>query len=298
MLIHVGYHKTASTWMQRHLFDNRDAGLRMPWTFDEIVDALVRPHPLAWCADTARRGLDAAAPAAPEEDAAPVISCEELSGNPHAGGLQSTTLAHRLAEVFPEARILIVIRRQVDALVSTYKQYVRRGGVLSARRYFEPPAEHFRMPAYRVEHHQYHRLVGLHQRLFGPERVRVLPMERFVAAPREFIADVAAFAGGRDPGPLDHPRERASGSALATAIQRRLNRVLQRDDVNPAGLLRLGRLPYAMVRADRLLAPLSRGADARLRRYVESFARGRFAESNHATESLTGLDLDALGYEV
>jgi hypothetical protein len=294
MLIHIGYHKAASTWLQQRLFAHPATGFRVPWSFDEVIDHLVRPHPLAWDVAAARARLAAPRPG----DTVTVISNEELSGNPHAGGLLSTTIARRLAEVFPDARILIVIRRQVDMLVSTYKQYVRRGGVLPPRRYFEPPAAYFRMPTYRPTHHEYHRLIARYHDLFGADRVLVVPVEHLAGNPRAFVSRIVEHAGARDPGILPDEVMRASLSALTTSMQRVLNRWLQRDDVNPAGLVRLGRLPGMMVGIDRGLRPLSGPFDARLRRYVEGYARGRFRESNRRTTNLTGLDLDALGYEV
>ena len=57
-----------------------------------------------------------------------MVSFPRLSGHPYSGGYDSRMIADRVAEVFPEARILIVIREQRSMIVSTYKQYVNAGG--------------------------------------------------------------------------------------------------------------------------------------------------------------------------
>jgi hypothetical protein len=297
MLLHVGYHKTATTWLQQRLFDNADAAFSTPWSFDEVIDRLVRPHPLAWDEAEARDFFMERGDAARAAGHVPVLSNEELSGNPHAGAFNSTIIATRLAQLFPDARVLVVIRRQADMLVSIYKQYVVRGGVLPHRRYFEPPAAGFRMPVFRAGHLEYHRLIEHYVELFGADRVRVLAMEDLTRDPATFVREITSFAGARDPGPLPSAPVRRSHAAATAAVQRRLNRWLLRDDVNPTAPFRFGRLPSLMRRVDPILARVMPGADRRLRAYAESFARGRYAESNRRTAALTGLPLAQLGYE-
>ena len=77
----------------------------------------------------------------------PVLSNEEFSGNPHSGSYQSLENARRLHRIFPEAKVLIVIRRQVDQILSSYKQYVSRGGALRPADTL-PPREYFRVPGF------------------------------------------------------------------------------------------------------------------------------------------------------
>ena len=299
MILHVGYHKTATTWLQRHLFDNRDAGLASPWTIREVIDGIVRPHPLEWDLRAARDAFGAGRRRVEAEGLTCALSNEELAGNPHSGAFGCTIVAERLAALFPGARVLIVVRRQADLLVSVYKQYVVRGGTLSPARYFRPPAEDFRVPRFRPAHFEFHRLIELYHGHFDPDRVLVLPFESMVEDRGAFVRRIASFAGGRDPGPLPAEVVRRSPSALAVTVQRRLNRTLLRDDVNPAAPFRLHRLPDRIRSIDRRLpAAATRGAEARLRAWVADFARGRYAASNRRTAELTGLPLDRHGYEL
>lgn len=299
MLLHIGYHKTATSWLQQHLLGNPDAGLMAPWSIPDVIDRLVRPHPLDWDAAAAAaffgEGRDRAAAAG----LACTLSNEELAGNPHSGAFNNTIIAERLARIFPDARVLIVIRRQPDLLRSTYAQYVTRGGVLTPARYFTPDPHAFRVPGFRPSHYEFDRLIGLYHRHFEAGRVRVLPYEAMLEDREAFVLQVAEFAGGRDPGPLPADRVRPSASALTVAVQRPLNRWLLRDDVNPAAPLRLRRLNDRIRVLDRLMpGAVLRRCDRRLRALVEAFTRGRYAESNRRTAELTGLPLDRYGYEL
>ena len=45
-LIHIGYHKTASTWLQTHILDNPETRLKRFFSKKDIRDFIVLPHSL------------------------------------------------------------------------------------------------------------------------------------------------------------------------------------------------------------------------------------------------------------
>lgn len=291
MLLHVGYHKTATTWLQRRIFNA--APFTAPYSFDAIVDGIVRPHPLEWDEDRARETFA-------DRETGCVISCEELLGNPHVGAYNAKELASRLAAVFPGARVLITIRRQPGMLVSTYKQYVHRGGVLTPRRYFEPGEADFRQPRFRLAHYEYDRVIRLYHERFGRENVLVLTFEQFRSDPDAFLGAIARHAGVEPP-ILDESAapERVSLCAGTLALQRPLNRIFQRDDVNPAGLWRCECLRPWMSHLNGIVRRLpGNWCERRLTRWVDRLCRGRFGASNARVADLTGLPLGDLGYDV
>lgn len=294
-LVHVGYHKAASTWLQKSVFC-ASGGVFAPLAdLAGSIDLLVRPHALEWSAEPVRARLEQVR--ARSGSRVPVLSNEEFSGNPHAGGFGSVEIAQRLSEVLPDARILIVVRRQPDAILSTYKQFVRRGGTLSPRQYLEPDASHFRYRRFRTGHWEYDRLVSLYRRLFGEERVRVLPFELLRHDQDAFLAEIARFCGVPGLHASSDEGENRSISALATAVQRRLNTVFLRDDVNPTAPFRCWRLEGWMRSLDRaVLARLSGPADRALAARVARLCAGRFEESNARLAVLAGVDLARLGY--
>lgn len=128
VLLHVGLHKTGTTWLQRRFFDERSIGFRLPLHRGrDVKAALITPFPLDFDPAAAAARL---IPLLREggDGTLPVISDERLSGNPHAGAYDRKEIAERLRAVFPGARVLVVIREQRSMIRSTYKQYVRMGG--------------------------------------------------------------------------------------------------------------------------------------------------------------------------
>jgi hypothetical protein len=297
VLVHVGVHKTGSTWLQRSFFTPRGGGFLPVLDDGQVIGLIVRPHPLEWDPEPARDAIARGIAAARARGLVPVLSQEELSGNPHGGGFASTELARRIAAIAPGARLVVVVRRQPDAIVSTYKQYVRRGGSLDPASYLEPDPTWFRIPRFRLAHWEYDRIVARYRETFGPERTLVLPYEQLAEDRDAFLAALARFAGAAArPAPAVPPLF-VSLSALAVATQRRLNRFLFRDDVNPTAPFRWMRLPEFIDRLDaRFLRRLSAGHERRLRERVDRRCAGRFEESNARLAAMTGLDLARWDY--
>jgi hypothetical protein len=297
-LVHVGYHKAASTWLQRSVFGAPGGACAPVLTLHESIDLFVRPHALEWNAEAVRVRIDPPIAKALADGQVPVLSNEEFSGNPHAGGFGSVEIAERLARCIPAARILFVVRRQPDAIVSTYKQFVRRGGTLSPRQYFDTDASHFRFRRFRLGHWEYDRLVSRYVELFGASRVLVLPIELLRHDRAEFLDTLGRFCGaGAALQAIGPGSEHRSHSALATSLQRRLNRVLLRDDVNPTAPIRFWRLERWIGALDRvMLARMSGRQDRALAARVEGLCEGRFEESNARLAMLAGCELGRFGY--
>lgn len=298
LLIHVGYHKTGTSWLQRHWFGDPARGFARVSTHDlRIPD----PDPLCFDAEALRRGYAPRLAAARAGGGVPVISSERLSGNPHSGGYDRKEIAERLARVFPQARILIVLREQRAAILSSWLQYVRVGGTCPLREYVFPEQDG-RLPMFRIEHFFYDRLIALYQRLFGAPNVRVELYERLRDEPESFAASVARFAGVEVPHDLPFQRRENRGlHALAIGLRRRLNPLLRRDSVN-------GRSPWCtpllalpgrgLVAAVERLVPRSLGEpwQRAWQRWLAERLEGVFRASNRETAALTGLDLERHGY--
>ena len=198
LLIHVGYPKTGSSWIQKSLFQNSSAGFAPLFGIDSITRGaimkfLILPNALAFDPAQSLKHFQPAILEVTTGGLVPVLSHERLAGTPHSGGYDSKELTNRLAEVFPRAKVLLVIREQRSMIVSTYKQYVRNGGPCSLRIYLHPPRSDGRMPLFDFQYFEYHRLVGYYQELFGLSNVLVLPYELFRDYPKEFGSRIMAF---------------------------------------------------------------------------------------------------------
>ena len=303
ILVHLGLHRTGTTWLQQGLFAATGPGFHPALSLEQAIDLLVRPHPLAWDPSPAREAVAAGVAEAVQRHRVPVVSCEELSGNPHAGNRTAPTILERIGEVIPDARILLVVRRQPDLVLSNHRQYVARGGTRSLARYLSPDPAWFRVPRFDAVPFEFDRLATRCIERFGRDRVLVRCHEQLVENPIEFLRRIADFAGAAlDESDLRRlPRERvnASPSGWRVAIQRRTNRWFLRDDVNPDAPFRSWRLRNLLAWSDRVLLRRVAGSlDQRDRRRVEAWCRGRFAASNARLAALAGLDLARYGYEL
>lgn len=124
-LIHIGHAKAASTWLQTHLLGNRTLGFDMPIDTQTLSIQLQRPAAFKFEAAQCRRALYPALTSAEDRSWFPVLSSENLSGRSRLGACNAKMIADRLADVFPAARILLVLREQKSMLLAQYHQYLR-----------------------------------------------------------------------------------------------------------------------------------------------------------------------------
>jgi hypothetical protein len=311
ILIHIGYHKTGSGWLRRVFFVNPDTGFG--WIgkskMSHPVRRLVAAGPFEYDAAASRREFDPLLQRVESEGLVPVIAFERLAGHPFSGGYDSKEIANRLAETFPEGRVLIVIREQRSMILSTYKQYVRQGGTLSLAHFMEPPiSKSLPVPGFDLRYFEYDHLLTHYRRLFGPDAVLALTYEQFHADPVAFVGEIARFAGQ----PIESGLLRSlpfetisnpSPSAAEIGLLRRLNRLSWTSDKNPTPLYAsaannrpLRRL--AAVLEQRAVSPqrVSARREAALRRLVAETVGDRYTASNRVTSEITGIDLAALDW--
>lgn len=321
LLIHVGFHKTATTWLQREVFDPGRLGFRpiceapgprgpdsMSFGWEFLCGAGERPDwggrlasPFDFDADALKTRLDRLRTG----PGVGVISHEDLCGHMMAGGMAAAEIAGRLHAVAPDARILVTIREQVALIHSSYSHFLRAGGICGLDRFLTLHNE-YQTPFFDPAHLRFDRFAAHYRGLFGADRVMVLPQEALTADPRAALAALADFAG-------------ASGAgAEAVTPERRINAADPREDMlnrlfplanllaSPNNLN--GRAAFGSTRwkgrAVRLLARATprRLADRHLARQKARITgilgADFYAASNARLAETSGLDLAALGYRV
>jgi hypothetical protein len=300
-IVHIGYHKTGTSWLQKRLF-RADLGF-------DLVSLSKKRSDFAWVHDfdfepeRYRREFVPGIEASWRQGRVPVISQERLSGNPHSGGFDSRTLADRLHAVFPHARVLIVVREQRAMILSAYSQYVKAGGAVSLRDYLFGKRDH-RRPEFSFDHFRYDRLVEHYQSRFGRERVLVQTYERFRESPREYVSSILDFCGAKLEEELTFSRvENPSLGPVALGLQRWLNPFVVRNSLNGSSPLALPRLRppvRALMRGLDWLTPDSwnERLRQRWRRRIAEACSGRYEASNRNLAAQTGLDLAGYGYSM
>ena len=305
-LIHPGYHKTGSTWLQQKIFADPKLGFVRTETPLEIDEAFVSVNPFRFDTERAVSLFTGLFSDATATGCVPVISHERLSGDLETGGVDSRAIADRLAETFPRARVLIVIREQRDMLLSIHKTELMYGTYTIERRWRDRTVIERRSAAPSLEYFEYHLLIGYYQRLFGADRVLVLPYELLVQDALAFASQISKFAGLS--APTEVPDERANPSlpALLLELNRWFNKLMRAIGLGatwfegPLEERRAKRGQRKVLHQVSRYVPksLSRPVDRRWRAAAEHVIGDRYVESNRITAELTGLDLASFGYMV
>jgi hypothetical protein len=303
-IIHIGYHKTATSWFQKVVYP----AAQSHHFVDRILvrQTLVGGGAFDFDPVAARDALGF------DAGNRPVVICEEdLSGFLHSGFTSTyvaAEVARRLHAVAPEAQIVIFVRAQPAAAASHYQQYLREGGTWSARHYLFPEAYRhlgkarvFKYPHFRFAQLDYRGLISLYDTLFGRESVHVfayeelaLDRDRLLQRMRdELDLDFATPAAIRN-------RVNRSYRAPLLPLARFLNLFTGRSVAGKKTLLhipfwyparkhllrQLNRLPLGEVPSpQRLLGPQGM-------RWIA----GRVWESNRWLQARMAMDLRPLGY--
>jgi hypothetical protein len=304
--IHVGYPKNASTMLQTDIFPNlpgvvycgRRYGTEHAFAtagLDEAIRSISFEDSLRYDAGKVRVQVAEALAERVPADGKLLLSWEAFMHNVADRGL----IAARLKELFPGAKILFVIRNQLDSIESMYHFLVEQGGGNINPAYGRPSVrslkawlsdqEDFVYKSY-LETLKYDEMYTLYARLFSAERVKVLLFEDLKKAPQDFLDEIGEFLSvGHIPGDLIQKRNARSSAGMGQAFKFR--NWLRSNGVNPA-LPRLVSVPLkkALSRMGQQSSQDSLSAGER-----ESLA-ARYRDGNARLQTWTEKDLGACGY--
>ena len=298
-LIHIGYHKTASTWLQHELFDKEEYGFKRFFSKKEIREDLITVNSLVFNAQVIK---DKDQKLTASSNLVSVLSNERLSGNPHSGGYDSKEIAQRLKASFPDAKILIVIREQESAIASSYLQYVKFGGACSLKDYLEPPHRGGPiLPLFDFEFFNYYNLVKEYTELFGKDNVLILPFELFKEKPQDFCQKIFDFTENGIKPELDFNKvSNKRLSFLMSNFARAFNMLFVKSVLNPAAIgtpWLSQNLIKIFIGIDRLIPGFIKSPfDKILKRYIKGKVESRYKEGNTKLSELIDINLKEFGY--
>ena len=196
--IHIGYHKTATTWFQTYGYPSIPSIflLNHPKShyYRAFMDYFVNPDDFSfdykvfldefWLPQhKSHNNLN--------EFKVEGVCEENLSGH-FWTGRNSDTLLNRIETCFDTPRIIICIREQRSMFRSLYSNYVKNGGSLSAKQLLtDIPFE----GALLREKLCYHRMIKAAQDKFGKDSVYVYAYEEFCQNPKEITNKIFNFIG-------------------------------------------------------------------------------------------------------
>lgn len=294
IVIHIGYHRTGTTWLQDIVFSKKELGFATPFSRKEINEEIIKKNALVFDPAVLREKFSSVIEKQDSQQTI-IISHERLSGIPHAGGYDCKELADKLYQVFPTAKILIVIREQASMIRSSYCDYVKQGGACSLKDYIFPPHRSYRLPRFELSYFLYDQLISYYQKLFGKEKILVLPYELLVSNSNKYLRAIFQFCT-LPTQPVNFPPINTSRSTLAIAIQRRLNPFIIRDSLNSysplalPGFIKITRFGFNLVSK---IYPHDWHTPV-----IKKIIGNYYRLSNQQTAKITGLNLQQFGYDI
>ena len=126
--VHIGIHKTASTFLQKKVFPEILGLQVVNLDFDMyFYDNFIKKSSHRFNSESFLLEIENKLNSERAESNILAISDENLSGDIYSGR-SSKELMLRIKECFGDVKILIVLRNQVDYILSAYSNYVLHGG--------------------------------------------------------------------------------------------------------------------------------------------------------------------------
>lgn len=188
--------------------------------------------------------------------------------------------AERIHDAFPEARVVYVIRNQIDMISSAYKLLLEEGYAGSPKSLLTQ--KHWKGVGFDMSFYEYDLLIQKYLALFGRENVCILSYENMRASIERFLNEICTFIGIRFVSLAPHLYAKNANLSLpnsAASAVSLLNR-FRRTELNPFPIFSLDGGLYAdaglhglLVKYMRKLPPktniLSRGLSAMIRGYYK-----------------------------
>jgi len=236
-ILHVGFPKTATTYLQSEVFPkiNNIKFLPLDGTDKKAIDALLKIR-------NVYKPID---PDAIKTILSPydLISLESLSGDIYSSNIEDRKIiAQRLKIIFPHSKILIGIRNKNAIIRSAYSQYIKEGGIYRYEDYISKVIHQDRF--------KFNNYIKIMQDLFNSKNVHIYKFEDLKQSPEKTIHEMTHFIGKN----IDEFKIRSynvSWDVKQIKTCRRLNRFF-RTRLNPYGIIPY---PKILVRKSAKLFP-------------------------------------------
>lgn len=298
LLLHPGFHKTATSWLQATVFSEKRL-FRSLMDHHEIDDLLVRPHDLDFDPDVVAERIGKLREN-PEPGIVDVISSEILSGNIIMGSRDSRSLVGRLAATAGPAKVLLTVRAQKPIMKSIYLQYIKRGGRLSIEEFLTFKAEpgYFWFDPSSLEFDKLARAYADH---FGPENLMVLPQELLQRDRPRYLRLLMSFVGLEE-SEAEHDLAKLSAKGISPPVSGipllRLANSIGQSPFNPRSKSRLAPLGSLIERAGYRWTAGETRADSKMKQAIDAKLMHQYGPSNTRLAEYCPVELASLGYQV
>ncbi|MBR9914821.1 MAG: hypothetical protein GYB32_08345 [Algicola sp.] len=295
-IIHIGYFKTGTTWFQQVFFPKVTNTVFSNQANASLDDNLIITRPYDFSAEKTSRDVHELFSEQHKDTL--VLSRERLSGHPFTGGYDAKVIADRLKETFPSATIVIFIREQRQAIVSTYKEYVKRGGTAPFEKWI---FTHERtIPSFQLDYFNYHKQINYYIKLFGKSHVKVYAYEDFKDNAKQFLKQFAEdLALEVDLSAFDFNKKVNKGfSTKSLNLIRWSNQFSKNKNLNPYPAIKIPFLRFLIEKLCKTLDGMfyNQRNTSFLKPKTLARINHLFGPSNHELNQLLDLDLESKGY--
>lgn len=188
-ICHIGFPKTGTTYLQQYIFNQID-GLQFIYNntvldlFNQIInddDTILKT-----------KFIQAQFYKLFENSDINLCSYEPLTGQHQLSGFVNRSIIARRLKSFGFHKIIISIRNQYDIIESTYKQYIKTGGLLKFNEYFDFEQNQKR-PNFRLAYYDYDSICQLYSSIFGKENILIIQYEQINTKP--YFESIFNFTG-------------------------------------------------------------------------------------------------------
>ncbi len=298
IIFHIGYHKTASSWLQQSYFQEHPHiklvnNYKEPWNdpfLNYLISTADRKFEYEQCIEIfnsqIKSNLDNIRKIL-------LVSAERLSGHPFSGGYDSFKIAERICLCFPTAKILCVVRNQVDMICSVYKQLIAEGfpGKLETLLF----KNHWKTVGFDMSFYEYDLLLAKYQTLFGEDNVSVLPYEYLLKDKKLFLQKMCNYFGVSSKALITPNKSIVNKSLPNVGLScfRYMN-YLRATEIYPLPLLNLNILYPAVLKIlEIVMAKIDRPRVLLSNKKVQEIQE-HYRKANARFKELTGIDYNSL----
>ena len=302
--LHIGYSKSASTWLQKLLAKEDGLYFKYKTYFFYPYESPIYNKGLEYY-----KGLFADAP----EDKLIIESQEHIilpfiHPDPEVK-IASTNLemvrkvSEKIKVSVPEIKIILIIRNQVKMVRSRYIQYLVQGGTLDQQTFLERTFLNDNYKKYLD--YRYDSVVEILHDVFGKENVLTLCQEGIASRPEEFVTELSGFMDYKLSFTADSAgKKKNSGASYGTLMLiRKLNRAFVRELNSYDTKTKTRVIPYflwffigrSLIRLDRIFVK-KKNLDAIFDEQQINSMKSAFSESNRRLASILGESVKTYGY--